>query len=130
LSSKYNKYNQLLRENKDIEIISETNYRCNSCAENYNCKSKNFTANIKIHVKTKKHKLNIELKESTNIDESDNQFYIDLAKAFIEANIPLNKLNHPSFRNFLQKYLRIVCPDESTIRKMWIKPLYDETTKK
>jgi len=63
MSSKCNKFNQLLRENKDIEIISETNYRCNSCAENYNCKSKNFTANIKIHVKTKKHKLNIELKK-------------------------------------------------------------------
>ncbi len=81
-------------------------------------------------MKTKKHKLNIELKKWTNIDESDNQIYIDLTKAFIEANIPLNKLNHPSIRNILQKYLRRVCPDESTIRKKCINPLYDETIKK
>jgi hypothetical protein len=91
---KSNKFDQLFRENKDIEIINGTSYRCNSCAENYKCESKNFTANIKIHMKTKKHKLNIELKKSTNI-EDNNQFYIDIAKAFIDANIPLNKLNHP-----------------------------------
>ena len=36
------------------------------------------------------------LEAATSINKVNNKFNFDIAKAFVEANIPLKKINHPS----------------------------------
>nr|XP_022900891.1 uncharacterized protein LOC111413976 [Onthophagus taurus] len=45
----------------------------------------------------------------------------------IKSDIPLNKLQSRSFREFLEKYCKKNIPDESTLRKNYVAPVYDET---
>lgn len=45
----------------------------------------------------------------------------------ISANIPFYVLQMESTKEFLNKYTKFKCPDESTVRKNYVKPLYDET---
>lgn len=54
-------------------------------------------------------------------------FSRDLCKAFIDANIPLWKLENPSLRNFLGKYTKKNIPDESTLRKNYVDKYYAQT---
>ncbi|KAF0719537.1 Uncharacterized protein FWK35_00023731 [Aphis craccivora] len=51
---------------------------------------------------------------------------MDLCRAFISANIPLNKLQNTEFRKFLQLYTRNYVPTESTIRKFYLDDCYEE----
>lgn len=43
-----------------------------------------------------------------------------LCKAFVEAGIPLNKLSHPSLRNYLESVTNRPVPTESLIRKVYL----------
>jgi hypothetical protein len=51
-------------------------------------------------------------------------FAEELCDALVGANIPFYKLKNPSFNNFLAKYCRRNIPDESTIRKNYLKVCY------
>jgi len=44
------------------------------------------------------------------------EYNLDLCKAMLAANIPLNKLSNPQFRSFLEKYTMKDTPVESTLR--------------
>ncbi|PSN53779.1 hypothetical protein C0J52_06238, partial [Blattella germanica] len=54
-------------------------------------------------------------------------FNTDLCAALTQVGIPLNKINHPSFKGFLEKYTKMSVPDESTLRKNYMEPVYQET---
>jgi hypothetical protein len=54
------------------------------------------------------------------------KFNADLCKAMIEADIPLNKLQHPSFKAFLEEYCKKKIPGESSLRKNYVVPIYEE----
>lgn len=55
------------------------------------------------------------------------EFYSDICKTFISADIPLFKLNNKEVKNFLAKYTNFDPPDESTIRKHYLPKCYEET---
>lgn len=57
------------------------------------------------------------------------EFSMDLCRAMVNANIPLYKLENPSFRSFLEKYTQHSVPNESTLRKGYLNNCYDETMK-
>jgi len=57
--------------------------------------------------------------------KSGNVFNEDLCAALVVSNIPRNKLQIPEFKNFLEKYTGKHIPDESTLRKNYIGPCYD-----
>jgi len=57
-------------------------------------------------------------------------FCMDLTSTFIQTGIPLQKVNHPSMKSFLEKYAKKSVPDESTLRKNYLKPVYDATINK
>src|SRR5690606_15733613 len=59
--------------------------------------------------------------------EAKSKFNVDLTAAFIRSGIPLFKLNSPAMKEFLAKYTTKHIPDESTLRKSCLKPLYEET---
>lgn len=47
--------------------------------------------------------------------------------SLISANIPWAKLKNPIFRQFLEKYTSQSIPNESTLRKNYLGPFYNET---
>ena len=58
---------------------------------------------------------------------SGSNFNMELCRAFVDADIPLWKLQNTSFRSFLEKYMKREIPDESTVRKYYIEKCYKET---
>jgi hypothetical protein len=46
---------------------------------------------------------------------------------FYKADIPLAKLQNSNLKSFLEKYTAQSIPDESTLRKKYIQPIYKET---
>ena len=53
-------------------------------------------------------------------------FLIDLTKIMTDVDIPLNNVNHSSFKYFIKKYKEQSVPDESTLRKNNVDLVYDE----
>lgn len=45
----------------------------------------------------------------------------------LKTNIPLNKLKNNHFKNFLEKHCKRHIPDESTLSKNYISPVYHDT---
>lgn len=57
-------------------------------------------------------------------------FNMDLCRTFLESNIPLYKLKHPSMIQFLEKYTTRSVPDESTLRRNYVPCLYENMIEK
>lgn len=55
---------------------------------------------------------------------------MDLAKCFLEANIPLHKISNPSVKHFLEKHTKYTVPSESTLRTKCLPKLYEESLEK
>lgn len=62
----------------------------------------------------------------TSTSSRNNEFASELCAAFVAANIPLTKLKNEVLRNFLSKYTKQNIPDESTLRKNYVAPLYEK----
>jgi len=86
------------------------------------------------HLNTNKHKIHNNLVEKSkqtfikNTFENLNKqqlFAFDLCQAMLESDIPLWKLNHPSFKSFLEKYTEKSVPDQSTVRKNYVSTIYE-----
>lgn len=54
------------------------------------------------------------------------EFCFDLSEAFVAANIPWRKLDHPTLRRCLEKYTHRKLPAESTLRKNYLPILYEK----
>lgn len=101
---------------------------------------------MKQHVDSQKHKAAVERnkqnserkKLQTSIQSSLqskpgpvlSDFNMDLCQTFLEAGIPLNKVNHPSIERFIEKYTTHKTPDESTLRLNYVPNLYDKMIEK
>lgn len=70
------------------------------------------------------------LEASPYNNHGQSEFNEDLCRAFLAANIPLNKLTNPHLKDFLQKHSKFNTPDESTIRKNVIEKVFTSTTDK
>lgn len=49
---------------------------------------------------------------------------MDLCKTFLEANIPLYKVNHQSVVKFIEKYTSNSAPNQNTLRQTYVPHLY------
>ncbi|CAH2000134.1 unnamed protein product [Acanthoscelides obtectus] len=54
-------------------------------------------------------------------EDSKNEFYFDLSNSMAQSNIPWNKLEQPAFRKVLEKYCNRHIPNESILRKSYLK---------
>ncbi|KAL4135075.1 hypothetical protein QTP88_006732 [Uroleucon formosanum] len=61
---------------------------------------------------------------------SRNEFLTDMCYTLVATNIPFNKLQSTPFKNFLQKYVNQNIPDESRLRKNYLKICFESTLKK
>lgn len=51
---------------------------------------------------------------------------MDLCETFVEANIPINKVKHPSVVRFLEKYTDHTVPSDTLLRQKYVPTLYDK----
>lgn len=54
-----------------------------------------------------------------------NTFHNDLCELFVETNIPMSKIDHPSMIHFLKKYVAASAPSGETLRKKYLPLLYE-----
>ncbi|HEX3768089.1 MAG TPA: hypothetical protein VHT72_06910 [Puia sp.] len=59
-----------------------------------------------------------------NVKQSK-EFGLDLITALVQSGIPLFKVNVVPFKTFLEKWTKVSVPDESGLRKNYVKPIYD-----
>jgi len=88
------------------------------------------------HINTEKHKASLirfqKNNERKNLQQlmpttsKKSDFNLDLCRAMLAANIPLNKLANPQFKSFLAKYTGQNIPVESTLRNGYIDDCYTE----
>ena len=102
------------------------------CNKKYDVTQHLLTERHKDHIKKHEDNKNKQQTISTSIASTSGfneqkQFYFDLCSAMVKSDIPLNKLQNSSFRQFLEKYCKKSIPDESTLRKNYVAPVYEET---
>lgn len=92
------------------------------------------------HNDTAKHQKNVEISTrpsgskqkqqfisiATQKGPNPDQFSMDLCNAFLSANIPFNKLNNDVFRKFLEDYTKKIIPNESSLRKNYLKMAFEQ----
>lgn len=90
---------------------------------------------IKQHFNTDKHKEASKRRESSNtrqillkesLSQAVNPFSMDVCTAFLEANIPLKKISHPSVIKLLEKYTTQNIPSETNLRSKYVPLLYEQ----
>lgn len=97
---------------------------------------KKFT--VQQHIGRDKHQRSLKLEEknkarqsllidsASNSNASFSEFFKELCEAFASANIPLNKVNNPIFKGFMEKYMQRSIPEESTLRRNYIPRCYND----
>ncbi|KAE9541774.1 hypothetical protein AGLY_003765 [Aphis glycines] len=117
---------------EEVFKVDESVLFCQLCECKVSSEKKfNITQHLKTdkHIQaTKRHKNKIEKKQQFLTSyQKKNSFNVDLCKAFIAANIPLNKLSNSIFRKFLETYIKNPIPDQTTLRKLYVDDIYNET---
>lgn len=64
---------------------------------------------------------------ASNASANQQNFNKSLARWMISSGIPLYKLKLKSTKNFIETHTKFKCPDESTLRKGYLKPVFEET---
>jgi len=128
---------------QDHIVTDDHILRCNLCDLVINVDVDHQKDRVQTHINSVGHKKKSAAKQSgcqqfigaafaasCVVDSQNAEFRADLCAAFISAGIPLFKLQNPLFRSFIQKYTGKTVPDESSIRKTYVTPVYDATIKK
>lgn len=128
---------QYLREFPNETFRSDGDILYCTCCDKAVSTSQRFQ--VTQHIRTVSHNSNKERKSkvkqsfitpSTSSEKSKSTFNTDLCRAFVQADIPLSKVNNPSLKCFLEKYIEKKIPDESTLRKNYLHDIYQETITK
>lgn len=80
---------------------------------------------VKQHIETSKHQTLVT--SFQNSTPEVDPFHMDMCQAFLEANIPLHKVSHPSIVKFLEKYTKKSVPSVSTLRNKYVDTIYEKT---
>lgn len=117
--------------------------RCSLCNITISVDDKHLASRIEQHLRYVKHEKNQELQRPTRqqfftdalqrastSQGKFNDYAMDLTTAFLQAGIPLYKVNNPGLKGFLEKYTKMSTPDESTLRKNYVEPIYNTTMEK
>ncbi|XP_077528186.1 uncharacterized protein LOC144139806 [Haemaphysalis longicornis] len=107
---------------------------CQPCGKQVPCEKK---FHLQQHERTALHQANALRNQPSTSRQSflaesiaqgkKSEFSADLCEALVAANIPWAKIENKTFKNFLQKYCKQKVPSESTLRKEYLRPLYEKT---
>lgn len=128
-------YRRMVKEYPGVFRADNSVLFCLLCGCDINAKQ---LFQVKQHLSTGKHLTQVE-KKNEHANRSKNQtlitefnqiktkpFELDLAKCFLNANIPLYKLRNDHVANFLEKYTNNPVPSESLLRSKYVPLIYDE----
>lgn len=115
------------------KVDSET-ILCNVCDSRLILKKNSVKSSILTHKATdkhiKKHKLWLDqqLVQQTLSNNSNysNEFFKRVGHLFNALNIPYYRLNHPVWQQFCTEFCHKQSPEESTIRKYYVKSIFTE----
>lgn len=96
---------------------------------------------VKQHLETSKHISSLTRKNKSGTSQAllttladsgrnTSNFTMDLAKCFLESNIPLHKIRHPSVVEFLENYTKYTVPSEFTLRNNCLPKIFDDCVEK
>lgn len=109
---------------------------CQVCDKKVGCSMK---SQLEQHIKTALHQKNKELQcpkkqvlltQMQPASENISEFFKDLSRAFIAADIPWYRLQVPELSSFLEKYCKRKIPDESTLRKKYLDVCYEDAIRR
>lgn len=121
----------LIRNNPELKRdLNEV--KCLVCFKNLICDGSHGADRVRSHLASRKHVENLRSNGDKNqilIKEAVNKsdFTTDLVKWFIEADIPINKINMESTKSFFRKHLKQEPPSESTMRKNFSGPIFESS---
>lgn len=134
---------KLIRSNKcfEVETISDGVFIfCKYCECKFKIDATHLNTQIQSHLATAKHKKSKErqilqpsiagaIVVADTKKKHENSYSLKLARAFLEAGIPLWKLRHPSIKNFFYQEHKEILPCSSTFYKK-IEEIHSETLEK
>lgn len=108
---------------------------CQACEQNIHLRATSVKHNISSHEKSNKHQrqLSIWRRRRTNQQlmqvglTREDKFKKNLTEMLVKCNIPFHKVSNRHFQNFIANECGKITPDESTLRKSYLKPLYEES---
>lgn len=133
-ASKKSKLEGYVKEfGKDVLTCDGTILTCKVCMKPVNSEKKYF---VQQHVSGAGHKALVAknvgeksvclLTNFVSLSKRESEYHLDLCQMLVETGIPLYKVEHPSFRSFMEKHSKHpVVPRESTLRQGYLKKVYD-----
>lgn len=112
-------YSDCLKVSLDGDVIL-----CTACKELLQCVARR---DIEQHVNRITHQHNLRYLQRQQYEHVDDAtFRQELTEAFVAANIPQRKLDHPVLSKFLEKYCYRPIPNESSLRKTYLPRVYKQ----
>jgi len=130
----------LAQKYKDDFIVSDGSVvKCSICDTTFTVDLSHQKQPVEQHLKTMKHRQLATKHRSTqqispksSKTKADKQmgrnkaFEMDLTRALIQSGIPLFKMSSAPFRDFIAKYTGRNVPEESSLRKNFVRPVFEE----
>jgi len=117
---------------------------CTVCDESINYDENHIEDRVVKHNKKQRHQKRLEgqnesqgrqqfiatAMENAITSERKNEYFAELTKAFLSADIPLHKLENSDLKVFLEKYTKKDQPRSQTLRNYYVKDVYDSNIEK
>jgi hypothetical protein len=115
---------------------------CTTCNERIKYDKNHIEDRVSHHIKTAKHQRRVDKIETGKqqfittsiqnalINERKNEYFMDMTKAFLSADIALHKLNNLELKSFLEKWTKKTQPNPQTLRTYYISDVYQKTIDK
>jgi hypothetical protein len=71
-----------------------------------------------------------QFEDARNGKPTENEFFKDMCRALVSADIPMHKLENPVFREFIEKYTLRKCPSRKILQDNYLDGIYEETLQK
>jgi len=128
---------KVVKDHKEFTTDGQTLY-CKECDKRITFDHSHGSHYITSHLNSKIHQENCKLKSRNkqtlllnSLENAENSkltndtFNLELTSALVKSGIPLFKINNPALKEFFENKMKRKMPDESTLRKNCVPPLYD-----
>ncbi|ODM87291.1 hypothetical protein Ocin01_19391 [Orchesella cincta] len=111
---------QLAEDERKHFVVENKKVICTACSKGYEFKIPSQLvqhASTELHIHAVRRTKTEKKTQQLMTQPVKNEFAADMCKAFLSADIPMNKINNPTIRQFLEKYTKKAVPSCSTLRR-------------
>jgi len=129
-------WREYLKERDCYSISNAEMAHCSACSISFKMPKNARKFCFDSHENSFKHQENIKrwkssrLKQVPTLDQladyKSNKFSADLTKMLVSSNTPIEKVNNPPFKKFIDTWCGESCPDPSGLRRSYLAPVYVE----